>query len=424
MKAMRLIVGIALFVLCQAAAAPAPGASTGGTRNWPADLDYFAQAFPASQKDCYQLIPRDKFEREVAELKRAAPQLSDAEIILELTRVVASLGVAHTKVAPESGLGARAFHHYPIQMQWFGDSLRITAAEQEHQEAIGSRVTRVGSMTPAQAEAKVAPYIATENSIHLHVQSPRHMALVELMQHEKIADASGRLQLACAKTDGKELTLVLAPMSAGQRRRKLLGASDIFNIPLKFCRKQPNSYYWYEYLPDTHALYIQYNKCHDAPGNHFESFTAKLFAEADSRPVQRVIVDLRFNGGGDSGVVKRLVAGLKARPALIRPGHLYALIGGHTFSAGMWAAMGFHTGLHAILVGEPVGNKPNHYGEANSFTLPNSKLKVAYSTKHFRMVRNADPASLEPDIAVPSSFDDFLAGRDPVLDTALRHPLQ
>jgi hypothetical protein len=99
------------------------------------------------------------------------------------------------------------------------------------------------------------------------------------------------------------------------------------------------------------------------------------------------------------------------------------LIGGHTFSSGLWAAMSFHAGLHAILVGEPVGNKPNHYGDARSFTLPISRLKVAYSTKHFRMVRNADPAALEPDIAVPSSFDDFLAGSDRALDTALHHPL-
>jgi hypothetical protein len=164
MKLMSVVAGVALCVLGRLAAAPAPSASTAAARNWPADLDFFARTFPVSQKECYQLIPKDKFEREVAELKRAAPQVSDAEIILELTRVVASLGVAHTLVSTTSGLGARALHHYPIQLQWFGGDLRVVAAEAENQEAIGCRVSRIGSLTPEQAEAKVTPYVATETS--------------------------------------------------------------------------------------------------------------------------------------------------------------------------------------------------------------------------------------------------------------------
>jgi hypothetical protein len=86
----------------------------------------------------------------------------------------------------------------------------------------------------------------------------------------------------------------------------------------------------------------------------------------------------------------------------------------------MFAAVDLHDDLHAILVGEPTGNKPNHYGQAAAFELPNSKLKVKYSTKHFHLIRNADPPSLKPDIFVPYSLVDYLAGRDPVLDAVLR----
>ena len=50
-------------------------------------------------------------------------------------------------------------------------------------------------------------------------------------------------------------------------------------------------------------------------------------------------------------------------------------------------------------------------------------LKVQYSTKHFRMVGNGDPVSLDPDIPVRGSFEDYLAGRDRALDTALHYPL-
>jgi hypothetical protein len=49
---------------------------------------------------------------------------------------------------------------------------------------------------------------------------------------------------------------------------------------------------------------------------------------------------------------------------------------------------------------------------------------VAYSTKHFHLIQDADPSTLAPDIFVPYSLNDFLAGRDPVLEAALHHPLQ
>jgi C-terminal processing protease CtpA/Prc len=190
------------------------------------------------------------------------------------------------------------------------------------------------------------------------------------------------------------------------------------------CNKHPKAFYWYEYLSDTQTLYIQYNKCHDEPGLPFQEFAHTLFAYADSRPVQRVIVDLRFNGGGTPGIVEPLADGLKSRPALTAKGHLYVLIAWHTFSAAMNTAVNFRNGLNAILVGEPAGIKPNHYGQAESFMLPNSKLKVQYSTKYVRKIHDADPLSLDPDIFVPYSLNDFLAGRDPVLEAALHHPLQ
>jgi hypothetical protein len=150
-------------------------------------------------------------------------------------------------------------------------------------------------------------------------------------------------------------------MGPTETKQKLVNAADALHIQTALCNKHPKAFYWYEYLPDTQTLYIQYNKCQDEPGLPFQEYAQTLFAYADSRPVQRVVVDLRFNGGGGSGIVKPLVEGLKSRPALTAKGHLYALIGSRTFSSAMFAVRDFRDGLQAILVGEPTGNKPNHY---------------------------------------------------------------
>jgi len=69
------------------------------------------------------------------------------------------------------------------------------------------------------------------------------------------------------------------------------------------------------------------------------------------------------------------------------------------------------------------GKQPNHYGQQQNFELPNSRLMVHYSTKHFRLTPDADPPTVEPDILAPASLADFGRPR-PALDAALHHPLQ
>jgi hypothetical protein len=125
-------------------------------------------------------------------------------------------------------------------------------------------------------------------------------------------------------------------------------------------------------------------------------------------------------------------------------GHLYVLIGPATLSSGLIAACALtgrctelcnqqsalpgvkqSSDLKAILVGQPTGEKPNHYGEALTMTLPNSRLLVQYAVKYFRLMP-ADSRSLEPDVPASRSMSDALSGRDPVLDAALGnlvHPL-
>nr|HEV7954777.1 hypothetical protein [Candidatus Acidoferrales bacterium] len=157
------------------------------------------------------------------------------------------------------------------------------------------------------------------------------------------------------------------------------------------------------------------------PSRAFADFAKELFTFADAHTIQRTIVDLRFNQGGNSNVIKPLESGLKSRKALSAQGHLFALIGPSTFSSGLLAATDFDNDLHAVLIGEPSGEKPNSYGEIRILTLPNSQIRTTYCTKFFRLMKNGDPAALEPKVLMKPSIADFLSGRDPVMDAALRY---
>ena len=79
------------------------------------------------------------------------------------------------------------------------------------------------------------------------------------------------------------------------------------------------------------------------------------------------------------------------------------------------------------LVGEPASGSVDHFGSVSGFSLPNSGIQIDVSSKYIDLgtLLDADAGrgveSLEPDIAVPQTMADTLAGRDTAVEWLLAH---
>jgi len=135
----------------------------------------------------------------------------------------------------------------------------------------------------------------------------------------------------------------------------------------------------------------------------------------DSHPVRKIAIDLRQNGGGDFNVGRKyLVDELARRPKL----RAYVITGARTFSAALKNSIDFREIAHATLVGETIGERPNSYSENDEMTLPNTRMDVSYSTKYYKFL--PDEGLVTPDKEIQPTWDDWLAGRDPVLDWIIK----
>jgi hypothetical protein len=399
--------------LAASLSAQQPSATPSREARWREDLAALGRELPARQLDFAKLYPG--FAGQLAAIERSLPAASDADVALGLMRLLASANVAHTTMSfPQ---GAHAFRRLPLQLYWYDDGLAVTAASEPYRAALGLHVSRVGSLTPEALETALTPYIAHENREWLKQQSPSFMVVHEILRAAGQVAADGRVPVTLRRPDGSTFML-LVEAGPWQNGPPLVSATTALNIPTALFRKNPGRFYWHEFVPERRGLYLQYSRCANDPALPFADFARQVFAEVDVRPVDRLVVDLRFNAGGDSRVIAPLVEGLRARPALRTPGRLVALIGRATFSSGLMAAVNFRDDLKAVLVGEPVGEKLNSYGEVKTFTLPHSQLTIQYSTKYFRLARNGDRDTVVPDVRVARTLADALAGRDPALDAA------
>ena len=100
------------------------------------------------------------------------------------------------------------------------------------------------------------------------------------------------------------------------------------------------------------------------------------------------------------------------------------IIGRRTFSAASYFATALEYRTKAIFAGEPTGGSPNHSGDAEPVTLPNSAMMLRVS-RIFWQNSTADDDRLwhAPDLPVPVTYEDYRSGRDPVLEAVLDHVL-
>lgn len=363
------------------------------------------------QKDFAEVYPN--FDADVASIGEAVPNLSDAELYLRLSQLIASAHIAHNTVDIPPGMGF--LNRLPVEFHWFSDGLAISVATAEYSALLGARVRGIGGKTPEQFLADLKPYVSYENEIWLRVKSEDLMPARGVLQHFGMIGEGGKVSLQLEKTDGT-VAAVSLPLAPGNVKK--IGIAEGLRIPPVLYRSHPNIWYWSEYLADSQTIFIQYNRCENDSVHHFGDVVRQALANADSHTVKRVVIDLRWNGGGDSSVMNPLMSGLNARRKSI--GKIYVLTGPYTFSSAVNNVIALKKDLGATLVGEASGGMPDGYGEVNSITLPNSKLIVRFTTKHWGPSGDTGPKTVTPDLPVPWTLAEFIAGHDPALDAAIR----
>jgi hypothetical protein len=377
------------------------GAADLSPQQWRDDIAYLARELPARHKNLFFHLSKADFDREVSQLSEAAATASDIEIRAGLTRLVASVGDLHT--------GIQAFKpwHFGLGFFEFPEGIYCTAARPEVGEAMAARVISVQGVPVEQVMERLRQFVPHENKMNVLALTPRLLGLPAALEAAGVPIENSAADFEMQRGGRTFVLHVTVPGRYQEIRAPVDGA---FATPLYESNRV--SRYWFRYLEATRTLYVQYNVCAEDPAKPFRQFSTEVAGAIAERHPARIVVDLRHNGGGDSRVVGPLVAVLKSQ----RRVRVFAIIGRGTFSSGFMAARDLKHEAHATLVGEPTGQKPNSYGDLRTFELPNSKLVVSYSTKHFQLADHGDPPWYEPDRNIVLTAADFQAGRDPLME--------
>jgi len=387
------------------------------SEQWRADLDALAEGLLEKHPDFYTKHTVEQFEDALAKLDEQLDTLDDQQIVMELSRLVAMGGDSHTGI----GLGdfAGEMRQLPIEFVVLDDGVFIHTATNEHKELIGRELFSINSVPIDEIIERVGELFGHENHWKLINSGAWYARLIPSLAAVGIVDRFDQpsIQIELASGDESE-SIGLATVIAGQRE-ELGWVSFLESIdPQPFMYQMKRGYYGSRFLEEHGVMYVAYNSCREAADFPMERFAGFITTKSDELDARRLIIDLRFNGGGDETVIWPFMKALEQSERFADKGDIIVLTSRYTYSSAMSNAHQFRDRCGAVLMGEPTGGKPNHFGQLGSFTLPNSGLTVHHSTKYFHKVEG-DPDAVHPDVRIGVTADDFFSGKDPVLDAAI-----
>lgn len=385
---------------------------------WLQDLEYLITELPLRHIDMFFQLSRLEWEEAAYRLELAIPTMTDEDILFELSKLVAGIGDAHTGLRLNNLKEDLEFNFYPITVLWFDDGLYVVMSSEEYSYALRSRVIGIGDSGIDQIYNEVSRMIPHENEAQLRNMSPWYFINAEALDYLGFSEDEHSATFIIENELGDTLSLDLFSVNPDERINWTYAFdTSSGNVPLY--RQHPEMYYWYTYLDETQTLYFQYNACAMMQLS-FNDFADELLEFIDSHPVERFVIDMRNNSGGNSMIAENMIAEIGNRPDINKPGHLFVVIGRRTFSSAVLNAIRLRDNTNSILIGEPTGGRPNHYGEVRTLQLPNSEIEVSYSTNYFTY-SEVDSPSLIPDVIVELSSDDYFKGLDPILETILSY---
>ena len=393
--------------------------------DWQADLRFLQETVHKDYAFLFKKVTADDFDAAVDKLYKAMPGMEIHQRIAGIARIVSSFKYGHTSMGWRQS--PFKYHVAPVNFYWFSDGLYAEGADKNYASIVGAKLVKVEGVPVMQALEAVKPLVPSENDEYFKAYGLDFIAIPEALHAQGITKELKTTVTYTFEKDGKSFDQTITALEGFHMPRDYgfttpgadwLSGRDQKTTP--YYLKNINKNYYYEYLPDSKTVYVRQSQVLDDKEETIAAFYKKVFEFIDKNDVDKMVIDVRLNGGGNNYKNKPVITGIVECKKINKPGKLFVIIGRRTFSACQNLVNEFSNYTNALFVGEPTAENINFYGDTRKVELPNTGIPVFLSFAWWQdkpQWENAD--WLAPQLAVDMSFEEYKTNKDPVLDACL-----
>lgn len=400
------------------------------------DIDALIYAISQVHPDIFSVCKQEDLLRAV---NRAKSSLTDSVTPMQLYRVaapiVAMIGDGHTNLDfPYNSVFTKGLKRFPVYVNVLTDRSVVCITSLDSAIANGDRILSVNGISTDSIINAMMPFVSGERP-HFRISQidSRFPALFQMLY------AADSYEVTYQPKGTKKVLSHTFPASTWEEITKRC-------LPVKTVTNPDD----YSYTVDTEngVAIMDFRRFNNV--RRMEQFADSMFADLAARKISNLIIDIRNNGGGHSGVGDVLLRYISPEPftqidkvfmrvtpftaklmgrggatpmfslyeidttQFIKPrdthdghysGNVYLLTSNKTFSSAGSFAWAFKECGMGKVVGEETGGMNVCYGDILQYALPVSKLPVYISYKRFWQLR-ADENHIHgtlPDVAVPAA---------------------
>lgn len=418
----------------------------------------FADGSTSSNREADLAIARDEFvlkslsfsddnrQKALKFLDDLQPQLnrlSNEAYLLAMLKTAAFADNGHEMLITANGW--HPSQQLPLKLLWLQDGVLVTRAAPAHADLLGALVESIDGHEPETIARDLQNYRGGPLAM-VRWDITWLIEQAGMLHAMGLAKAPDLVQLRLRKADSStiERTIAFVPKSDipdGMRPHRQY--SMLPNASEQQKRWQtmrvPAAEPWYlqqAELPyrlstdeQLDALLLQLRLHFDTDGHSLSEFIEQAIAAIEKNSARHLIVDLRFDLGGNVDLTQPL------RPVIAKHPfeRIVVLTGPHTLSAGIiMAAELKQLGRERVtIIGDEVGDTLRFWSEGQQVCLPNSQYCFIRSTGVWDLQHGCagEPAcygdrfdvrveSLKPDIYAPLTVEVLRSGRDPAMEAA------
>ncbi len=376
----------------------------------------------------YRTTTKAEFHDAATNLAYRISKLTDPQMVVEIMRLMRSLGDGHSGLLlpPETPDYQQAL---PLQFFLFKEGLYITGGDPKHKELFGSQVLQFGTHSVAEVMKALDGVISRDNELWPSQLAPYHMRSLPLLNalglvpdikkiDLRLRDVNGNERVVSVETDATHANSVIWNHFPDE----WITYPQTLPSPVPLYLKNTKTLYWFEYLEPQKIVYFQFNGVLNDDKESLAAFTERLFKFINEHEVEKLVIDMRWNNGGNTLLAPPLLYSLIKTDKVNQKGKLFVIIGRRTFSAAQNTTTFLERHTKAIFVGEPTGSRPNFVGEETPFMLPYSKVLVNVSDLYWQSSWPFDYRTwIAPQIYTPPTFAAYRVNRDPAMEAILSY---
>jgi len=384
---------------------------------WSKDITYLEKRINEELYSPNHAISRTDLSKEILDIKTNIASLSDEQIIVKVMRIFGRLGSGHNVIIPTSP-NKGALKRLPVQFYQFNDGLFIVDAEEGFEQWIGYKVDLIENTPIEAALQKTNAVNARDNDMQILWLGPYYLGLPDVLKGLGIIKNANQVTITLSDANGKSQKVTMNPVAWNFTGFPILPKLKEENQPLFLSKTE--DYYWSKIVPKHNVMYVQFNIVQQKEELTFMDFNLKLRENIKQSNSQNLILDLRFNAGGNGAILPPMLKTLMAFEIINPKGKIFVLMGRGTFSAAQNLLTEITKFTNAILVGEPSGSKPSFIGEAGWFKLPYSGLLGLIASQYHQTSKAEDHRKwIAPHIPAGLSSIDYFNGNDNAMNTIM-----